>query len=93
MPGLILSREKAKQEKNSADGLDVTKVFESLLSQSRFQTFKKYVHRFDDHIIPLEGPTGLLASVEKLLTESGLGEREISRLMSEFTSFVENHGG
>lgn len=41
MPGLILAREKAKLEKNRANGSDVTKIFESLLSEARFQTFKK----------------------------------------------------
>lgn len=41
MPGSILAREKAKLEKNKANGTNVTKVFESLLSESRFQAFKK----------------------------------------------------
>ncbi|KAG6378649.1 hypothetical protein JVT61DRAFT_12919 [Boletus reticuloceps] len=93
MPGSILAREKVKLEKNRANGTNVTKMFESLLSESRFQTFKKYVRSFDAHIIPLEGPSGLLASVEKLVAESGLSERERKKLMSEFTVFVDNHGG
>ncbi|KAH0839855.1 hypothetical protein J3R83DRAFT_805 [Lanmaoa asiatica] len=93
MPGLILEREKAKLEKSRANGSNVTKVFESLLSESRFQTFKKYVHRFDAHVIPLEGPSGLLARVEKLLIESGLSEGERKKLIAEFTVFVENHNG
>jgi hypothetical protein len=41
MPGLMLEREKAKLEKHRANGSDVTKTFEGLLSESRFQTFKK----------------------------------------------------
>ncbi|KAF8551467.1 hypothetical protein OG21DRAFT_1512705 [Imleria badia] len=89
MPGLIL-REKAK---NRANGSDVTKMFESLLSESRFETFKKDVRRFDAHLIPLEGPSGLLARVEKLVAESGLSEPERNKLLSEFTVFVESHGG
>jgi len=93
MPGLILAREKAKLENNRANGSNVTKTFASLLTETRFQTFKKYVRSFDAHIIPLEGPSGLLTSVEKLLAESGLSERERKKLMSEFTVFVENHGG
>ena len=109
MPGLFFAREKAKLEQNRANGLDVTKMFESLLSESRFQTFKKCKHaslflppcltwhsdvrRFDAHAIPLEGPSGLLARVEKLVAESGLSEPERTRLMSEFTAFVESHGG
>lgn len=41
MPGLILAREKAKLEKSKTSGSDVTKVFENILSESRFQTFKE----------------------------------------------------
>lgn len=41
MPGLILTREKAKLGKDRENGSDVTEMFESLLSESRFQTFKK----------------------------------------------------
>lgn len=41
MPGSILAREKATLEKANANGLDVTKMFQSLLPDSRFQTFKK----------------------------------------------------
>lgn len=47
MPGLILTRERARLEKIKANGSDVTKMFESLLSESQFQTFKKcrdFVH-------------------------------------------------
>lgn len=44
-------------------------------------------------MISLEGPSGLLARVEKLLVESGLSERERKKLMSDFTVFVENHSG
>jgi hypothetical protein len=51
------------------------------------------VHRFDAHIIPLEGPAGLLARVEKLLIDSGLSERDRSRLMADFAIFVNGHGG
>jgi hypothetical protein len=51
------------------------------------------VHRFDAHIIPLEGPAGLLARVEKLLADSGLSERERIKLMAKFTIFVEGHDG
>jgi len=93
MPGPILAREKAKLEKSKANGSDVTMVFESILSESRFETFKECVHRFDAHIIPLEGPLGLLAHVENLLAESGLGERERNKLMSDFNTLVEDHSG
>lgn len=51
------------------------------------------VHRFDAHVIPLEGPSGLLACVDKLLAESGVSEQERKKLVTEFTVFVEGHSG
>ncbi|KIJ70159.1 hypothetical protein HYDPIDRAFT_104828 [Hydnomerulius pinastri MD-312] len=94
MPGgLFLARENARMAGGRSYGSDVTKVFESILSESGFEAFKKYVRRFDAHIIPLNGPTGLLTRVEKLLTSSTLSERERDNLMAEFAFFVEGHGG
>ncbi|KAG0709855.1 hypothetical protein DFH29DRAFT_870101 [Suillus ampliporus] len=88
MPGLLLSQ---KQEEERHRGKDVTKVFENVLSESGFETFKKYVHRFDAHLIPLEGPRGLLARVEKLLTASPISQAEKAELLVQFTRFVEGH--
>ncbi|KAF9247398.1 hypothetical protein BU15DRAFT_58220 [Melanogaster broomeanus] len=83
MPGSTLAREKARMENGRAYGSDVTKIM----------TIATDVHRFDAHIIPLEGPAGLLTRVEKLLTDSGLSERDRIKLMARFTNFVEGHGG
>ncbi|KAG2152463.1 hypothetical protein BD769DRAFT_1405298 [Suillus cothurnatus] len=86
--GSLLSQ---KQEEERNRGKDVTKVFENVLSESGFETFKKYVHRFDAHLIPLEGPRGLLARVEKLLTASSVSQTEKVELLDQFARFVEGH--
>lgn len=49
------------------------------------------VHRFDAHLIPLEGPRGLLARVEKLLTTSPMSQTEKAELLDQFTRFVEGY--
>ncbi|KAG2349127.1 hypothetical protein BDR05DRAFT_956505 [Suillus weaverae] len=86
--GSLLSQ---KQEEEHSRGKDVTKVFENVLSESGFETFKKYVHRFDAHLIPLDGPQGLLARVEKLLTASSVSQAEKVELLDQFARFVEGH--
>lgn len=86
--GSLLSQ---KQEEEHNRGKDVTKVFENVLSESGFETFKKYVHRFDAHLIPLEGPRGLLARVEKLLIASSVSQTEKVELLDQFARFVEGH--
>ncbi|KAH7887564.1 hypothetical protein F5I97DRAFT_1861313 [Phlebopus sp. FC_14] len=90
MPGLSLARENRRARRY---GSDVTKTFETVLSPSGFEAFKMYVHRFDAHAIPLEGPSGLLTCVDRLLANSGVSDRERNDLMVEFTVFVEGHGG
>lgn len=49
------------------------------------------VHRFDAHLIPLEGPRGLLARVEKLLIASSVSQTEKVELLDQFARFVEGH--
>ncbi|KAH7911557.1 hypothetical protein BJ138DRAFT_1085367 [Hygrophoropsis aurantiaca] len=90
MPGLFLSRANSRKAPNNR-GRDVTKVFENVLSETGFEAFKKYVHRFDAHTIPLEGPSGLLSRVEKLLNSTGIEERVKAELLGEFATFVEGH--
>ncbi|KAG2042208.1 hypothetical protein BDR03DRAFT_944811 [Suillus americanus] len=86
--GSLLSQ---KQEEERNRGKDVTKVFENVLSESEFETFKKYVHRFDAHLIPLEGPRGLLTHVKNLLTTSSVSQTEKVELLDQFARFVEGH--
>lgn len=90
IPGLFVAKENIKANGRS-HGFDVTKAFEDILSASDFKAFKKYVHRYDAHIIPLGGPSGLLSRVDKLLVNSGIDEHERNSLLTDFACFVENH--
>ncbi|OJA19301.1 hypothetical protein AZE42_00452 [Rhizopogon vesiculosus] len=91
MPGLLLSQAVSRKHEEERRGKDVTKVFENVLSESGFEAFKKYVHRFDAHLMPLEGPRGLLARIEKLLTASQISQTEKVELLAQFARFVEGH--
>ncbi|KAI6047499.1 hypothetical protein EDC04DRAFT_3102541 [Pisolithus marmoratus] len=90
IPGLFVAGENIRANGRSY-GSDVTKAFQSILSATDFEAFKKYVHRYDAHVISLDGPNGLLSRVEKLLINTGVSERERKDLLAEFAYFVENH--
>jgi hypothetical protein len=47
------------------------------------------VHRFDAHDIPFDGPTGIVARVERLLeTAPDLGEEGKQRLLDSFVRVI-----
>jgi hypothetical protein len=47
------------------------------------------VHRFDAHDIPFDGPTGIVARVERLLlTAPGLDEEKRRRLLDDFVRVI-----
>jgi len=45
----------------------VTQSFEQVLGDNQYAKFREYIHRFDARLMPLEGPSGLLYKVERLL--------------------------
>ncbi|KAL6305839.1 hypothetical protein BKA93DRAFT_730477 [Sparassis latifolia] len=81
----------------SADGsvaaADVAAAFREALGDAAYATFKTFVHRFDAHAIPLDGPFGLLLHVQRLLDSApGLDERGKRVLLDRFVHVVqENH--
>ncbi|KAH8094822.1 hypothetical protein BXZ70DRAFT_896310 [Cristinia sonorae] len=73
-------------------GSDVAEAFEEALGPAAYSTFKTYVHRFDAHAIPLDGPYGLISHATRLLDASNsLSERRKRALMERFIHFVENN--
>ncbi|KAH9011165.1 hypothetical protein EDB85DRAFT_2160253 [Lactarius pseudohatsudake] len=54
---------------------EVTGRFREVLGAEGFEAFKKYVRRFDADIIPLEGASGLLGRVERLLDKASYAPR------------------
>ncbi|TFL05791.1 hypothetical protein BDV98DRAFT_589378 [Pterulicium gracile] len=70
-------------------GRDVAEVFKQALTEGDFMLFKKYVHRFDAHEIPFDGPTGIVSRVEKLLQHApALSDAGKQDLLDSFIRIV-----
>ncbi|PFH51387.1 hypothetical protein AMATHDRAFT_3048 [Amanita thiersii Skay4041] len=68
---------------------EVNAVFKESLDDEGYRTFKKYVHQFDAHEIPFDGPTGIITRVEGLLSKSStLKPNEKSELMNRLIRVI-----
>jgi len=70
---------------------EVTGRFREVLGAEGFEAFKKYVRRFDADIIPLEGSSGLLGRVERLLDKAPtrhVSTREKRELLDDLLGIV-----
>ncbi|KAI0065844.1 hypothetical protein BV25DRAFT_1821529 [Artomyces pyxidatus] len=70
---------------------EVTGRFRDVLGDAGFETFKKYVRRFDADIIPLDG---LLVRVERLLDATsprGINEREKREMLDDLVRIVKEN--
>ncbi|KAJ7184192.1 hypothetical protein C8R46DRAFT_1298607 [Mycena filopes] len=82
--GRTLSASRREQQ-----GKEVAEVFRSALNEDGYRSFKKYVHRFDAHEIPFDGPTGIITRVERLLRKAQhLGDDERERLLDSFVKLI-----
>ncbi|KAI0700741.1 hypothetical protein BC835DRAFT_1265955 [Cytidiella melzeri] len=76
----------------SRSATKVAETFKEALGDAAYETFKTYVHRFDAHAIPLEGPYGLVAAASRLLDSAGtLDERRKKSLMDSFIRVVQEN--
>ncbi|KAF8204783.1 hypothetical protein BJ912DRAFT_8762 [Pholiota molesta] len=70
-------------------GREVAEVFKSALDKDGYRLFKSYVHQFDAHEIPFDGPAGIVARVEGLLgTATHLSEDGKRRLLDKFVRII-----
>lgn len=70
-------------------GRKIADVFKNALSDEGYVAFKKYVHQFDAHGIPFDGPNGIVARVERLLkTAPDLSEEGKKQLLDSFVRIV-----
>ncbi|KAL1946520.1 hypothetical protein VTO73DRAFT_14624 [Trametes versicolor] len=70
---------------------DVAVAFKEALGDSAYGIFKAYVHRFDANAIPLDGPYGLLAHIERLLDGApGVDHRRKRILLDKFLRVVQD---
>ncbi|KAL0949304.1 hypothetical protein HGRIS_009381 [Hohenbuehelia grisea] len=66
-------------------GRDVAELFRNTLDEEGYATFKKYVHRFDSREIPFDGPSGIIARVDRLLKKTPyLSDEAKQRLLDHF---------
>ncbi|RDB20106.1 hypothetical protein Hypma_012749 [Hypsizygus marmoreus] len=78
-----------EEKQRSGIGREVAEVFKNALDDAGYATFKKYVHRFDAHDIPFDGPMGIVARVERLLTTApDLSEEGKRRLLDSFVRVI-----
>ncbi|KAF5321856.1 hypothetical protein D9619_000484 [Psilocybe cf. subviscida] len=69
----------------SKAGKEVAEIFRSALDPHGYAMFKSYVHKFDAHEIPFDGPTGIVTLVEDLLAvRSHLDGDKKQRLVDKF---------
>lgn len=69
---------------------DVAEAFREVLGDAAYATFKTYVHRFDAHAIPLDGPFGLIHHVQRLLDSApGTDRRRKQALLDRFVRVVQ----
>ncbi|VDC02510.1 unnamed protein product [Peniophora sp. CBMAI 1063] len=70
---------------------EVTGRFRVVLGEQGFEKFKKYVRRFDQEIIPLDGASGLLDRVRQLLDTApppGVTSREKREMLDDLVRIV-----
>ncbi|KAJ7639052.1 hypothetical protein FB45DRAFT_904599 [Roridomyces roridus] len=82
--GRTLSATRREQQ-----GKEIADVFRNALDEEGYRNFKKYVHRFDAHEIPFDGPTGIVNRVERLLRKAkNLDDDERARLLDSFIKLI-----
>ncbi|KAJ7771783.1 hypothetical protein B0H16DRAFT_195757 [Mycena metata] len=82
--GRTLSASRREQQ-----GKEVAEVFRTALNEDGYRSFKKYVHRFDAHEIPFDGPTGIVTRVERLLRKAQhLTDDEREKLLDAFVKLI-----
>ncbi|KAK7060441.1 hypothetical protein VNI00_001206 [Paramarasmius palmivorus] len=83
-----LARHEEEDERTRV-GQEVAEVFKKVLDEDAFVAFKHYVHQFDAHEIPFDGPNGIIARAERLLGKaSNLGHEEQQALLSRLIRVI-----
>ncbi|KAJ8515340.1 hypothetical protein ONZ45_g7238 [Pleurotus djamor] len=73
----------------SKAGRDIAEIFRTVLDEDSYAAFRNYVRRFDAKQIPLDGPTGILACVERLLSRTpNLDRAGKDRLLDSFMRII-----
>ncbi|TFK43679.1 hypothetical protein BDQ12DRAFT_731671 [Crucibulum laeve] len=70
-------------------GRELADLFRNALDQKGYAAFKNYVHQFDAHEIPFDGPSGIISRVGQLLaTAPALSEDKKRRMLDNFVRII-----
>ncbi|ESK94467.1 hypothetical protein Moror_8125 [Moniliophthora roreri MCA 2997] len=84
-----LTRHIEEEDERTRIGQEVAEMFKKVLDEDAFIAFKHYVHQFDAHEIPFDGPNGIIARAERLLGKaSSLGNEEQQALLNKLIRVI-----
>lgn len=88
----VRSRWREEAEMKESYRMKVLESFEQVLSENGYAKFREYVQRFDSRLIPLDGPSGLMHKVRRLLDASarGLDSKEKQQLLERLDCVVQH---
>ncbi|KAL0573122.1 hypothetical protein V5O48_008844 [Marasmius crinis-equi] len=85
----VATRHVEFEDERTKVGQEIAEVFKRVLDEDAFIAFKHYVHQFDSHEIPFDGPTGIIARTERLLGKaSSLGPEDQQNLVNKLIRVI-----
>jgi len=88
----VRSKWREEAEMKEFGRMKVLESFEQVLGENSYARFREYVQRFDSRLIPLDGPSGLMHRVRRLLDTSakGLDPKKKQELMDRLDRVVQH---
>ncbi|KAK1231833.1 hypothetical protein PQX77_005047 [Marasmius sp. AFHP31] len=87
--GLAQRHVEFQDQERTKVGQEIAEVFKKVLDEDAYIAFKHYVHQFDAHEIPFDGPSGIIAKTERLLGKaSTLGPEDQQNLVNKLIRVI-----
>jgi len=88
----VRSKWREEAEMKEFTRMKVLESFEQVLGENPYAKFREYVQRFDSRLIPLDGPSGLMHKVRRLLDTSakGLDAKKKQELLARLDQVVQH---
>ncbi|KAJ8086873.1 hypothetical protein PM082_005698 [Marasmius tenuissimus] len=87
--GLAQRHVEFQDQERTKVGQEIAEAFKKVLDEDAFIAFKHYVHQFDAHEIPFDGPSGIIARTERLLGKaSNLGPEDQQNLVNKLIRVI-----
>ncbi|KAF9780219.1 hypothetical protein BJ322DRAFT_321844 [Thelephora terrestris] len=88
----VSPRWRREAEMKESYRVKVLESFEQVLSESGYAKFREYIQRFDSRSMPVDGPSGLMHKVRRLLETSARGlDAKTKQLLLEKLDRVAQH--